>query len=94
MSGTLFNFKPCELRTRALREREQQALALERVAQALRRRDLAVEDLTAIIDTEMLPIRTGMAVARNYQMEADKQEAKLVPVLELWGRRVEGGLHE
>jgi hypothetical protein len=90
MSGLLFNFKPAELRHRAQQEREQQALALERVAQALRRRDLSVEDLTAIIDTEMPPIRTGMALARNYQQEAEMQEAKLAPVLELWDRRVEG----
>lgn len=88
MSGLLFNFKPCELRHRAMQEREQQAL--ERVAQALRRRDLSVDDLTDIIETEMPPIRTGMALARNYQLEAEKQEAQLAPVLELWGRRVEG----
>lgn len=90
MSGLLFNFKPAELRHRAQQEREQQALALERVAQALRRRDLSVDDLTDIIETEMPPIRTGMALARNYQLEAEKQEAQLAPVLELWGRRVEG----
>jgi len=93
MSGLLFNFKPCELRHRAMQEREQQALALERVAQALRRRDLSVDDLTDIIEAEMPPIRTGMALARNYQQEAGKQEAQLAPVLELWERKVEGGLH-
>lgn len=90
MSGLLFNFKPAELRHRAQQEREQQALALERVAQALRRRDLSVEDLTALIEMEMPPIRTGLALARNYQQEAAAQEAKLAPVLELWDRRVEG----
>lgn len=73
-----------------MQEREQQALALERVVQALRRRDLTVEDMTALIELEMPPIRTGLALARNYQAEAQKQEAQLAPVLELWGQRVGG----
>lgn len=87
MSGMLFKFKPEELVLRARREREQQALALRLVAEALVKPGLTLKEMEELIVCEMPAVRTGMAVARNYMAEAERQRAELVPVMELWQRR-------
>ena len=87
MSGMLYKFKPEELVLRARREREQQALALRMVAEKLVKPGLTVKEMVELIECEMPAVRTGLAVARNYMAEAERQRAELVPVMELWARR-------
>jgi hypothetical protein len=87
MSHSLFNFKPEELMVRARREREQQAMVLRMVADALLKPGVTAKDLTELIECEMPAVRTGMALARNYQQEAERQRAALQPVMDLWARR-------
>lgn len=87
MSGMLFKFKPEELVLRARREREQQAMALRLVAEALVKPGLTLKEMAELIECEMPAVRTGLAVARNYMAEAERQRAELVPVMEFWARR-------
>lgn len=91
MSTMLFKFKPEELALRARREREQQAMALRLVASALTKPGLTLREMTELIEVEMPAVRTGIALARNYMAEAERQRAELVPVMDLFNRRVEGG---
>lgn len=87
MSGMLWQFKPEELVLRARREREQQAMALRLVADALVKPGLTVEEMRELIECEMPAVRTGLAVARNYMAEAERQRAALVPVMDLFAAR-------
>lgn len=95
MSGMLFKFTPEELAVRSRREREQQAMALRLVADALVKPGLTVGEMTELIEVEMPAVRTGLALARNYLAEAERQRAALVPVMDLFaaraGDRDEGG---
>lgn len=88
MSTMLFKFKPEELVLRARREREQQAMALRLVADALLKPGLTLKEMGELIESEMPAVRTGLAVARNYMAEAERQRAELQPVMELFNRRV------
>jgi hypothetical protein len=87
MKDSLFHFKPEELMVRARREREQQAMVLRMVADALVKPGLTVGEMTELIEVEMPAVRTGLALARNYQQEAERQRAALAPVMDLWARR-------
>jgi len=91
VSGSLFNFKPEELFLRARREREQQAMVLRMVGEALLKPGLTVREMTELIEVEMPAVRTGLAVARNYQAEAERQMKALSPQMELWQRRCGDG---
>lgn len=87
MSGMLFKFTPEQLAVRSRREREQQAMALRLVADALVKPGLTEREMTELIEVEMPAVRTGLAVARNYLREAERQRAALVPVMELFKLR-------
>ena len=87
MKDSLFNFKQEELMVRAPSQREQQARVLRMVAQALLKPGLTVGEMTELIEVEMPAVRTGLALARNYQQEAERQRAALAPVMGLWARR-------
>ena len=88
MSGMLFKFKPEELDIRAKREREQQSMALRLVAEALVKPGLTLAEMAELIECEMPAVRTGLAVARNYMVEASRQRDALVPAMELFAARV------
>lgn len=90
MSETLFKLQPERMMDRAKEELAKQAGALRAVAVVLERPGLTVDEMTEVIESEMPMVRTGLALARNFMVEALRERELLEPVLELFHVRVEG----
>lgn len=94
MSEGLFKLQPERMMDRAKEELAKQAGALRAVAEVLSRPGLTVDEMTEVVESDMPLVRTGLAVARNFMVEAERERERLQPVLELFERRVEGGAGE